>query len=91
MVKILSLTKLKSEISKKSFYNADEAEFLWNNNGKNKIILYIGTSLLILTRTDIDKTGKSYYGSRIIIIKILIKILVYIFYPLLEILIEKYR
>ena len=40
-------------ICSKSFYKAQEVDLLWNTQG---------TSLLIVTHTDVDKSGKSYYG-----------------------------
>jgi len=40
-------------ICSKSFYKAQEVDLLWNSQG---------TSLLIVTHTDVDKSGKSYYG-----------------------------
>jgi len=38
----------------KSIFNAQEVDWLWNNNG---------SALLVATHTDVDKTGKSYYGT----------------------------
>lgn len=40
-------------VAQKSFYKADNVEFKWDP---------MGTSLLLYTTTDVDKTGKSYYG-----------------------------
>lgn len=40
-------------ICSKSFYKAQDADLFWNHDG---------TALLILTKTEIDKSGKSYYG-----------------------------
>jgi len=37
----------------KSFFKAQEADLMWNS---------LGTALLIRSHTDMDKTGKSYYG-----------------------------
>ncbi|KAH6937865.1 hypothetical protein HPB50_004705 [Hyalomma asiaticum] len=42
-------------IANKSFYKADKVEFYWNKKG---------TGLLLLTSTDVDKTGASYYGDQ---------------------------
>lgn len=40
-------------VATKSFFKAQECEMMWNPRG---------TSLLIKTHTDVDKSGKSYYG-----------------------------
>ena len=40
-------------VASKSFFKAQETEMIWNPKG---------TSLLIKTHTDIDNSGKSYYG-----------------------------
>jgi hypothetical protein len=37
----------------KTFYKADKIQMKWNKSG---------TNLLFLTQTEVDKTGKSYYG-----------------------------
>ncbi|RWS22810.1 eukaryotic translation initiation factor 2A-like protein [Leptotrombidium deliense] len=42
-------------IANKSFFKADTVTFLWNARGD---------SLLLLCATDVDKTGKSYYGEQ---------------------------
>ncbi|XP_075747254.1 eukaryotic translation initiation factor 2A [Rhipicephalus microplus] len=42
-------------IANKSFYKADKVDFRWNKKG---------TGLLLLTSTDVDKTGASYYGDQ---------------------------
>ena len=39
--------------AQKTFFKADRCQFRWSPNGKN---------LLALTSTEVDKTGKSYYG-----------------------------
>ncbi|MBW0513017.1 hypothetical protein O181_052732 [Austropuccinia psidii MF-1] len=55
-VKIYSLSGLEqsaSPLSQKTFYKADKIQMKWNKSG---------TSVLLLTQTDVDKTGKSYYG-----------------------------
>ncbi|CAG8506546.1 8208_t:CDS:10 [Ambispora gerdemannii] len=38
---------------KKTFFKADKIQMKWND---------LGTNLLVLTHTDVDKTNKSYYG-----------------------------
>ncbi|OXU26913.1 hypothetical protein TSAR_000356 [Trichomalopsis sarcophagae] len=42
-------------IANKSFFQDDRVEFYWNTQG---------TSVLLLTSTDVDKTGASYYGKQ---------------------------
>lgn len=42
-------------IASKSFFQADKVEMLWNQKG---------TGLLLLTSTDVDSTGVSYYGKQ---------------------------
>lgn len=42
-----------SPVSQKTFFKADKIQMKWNNTG---------TSLLFMTSTEHDKTGKSYYG-----------------------------
>ncbi|KAH7966790.1 hypothetical protein HPB49_019596 [Dermacentor silvarum] len=42
-------------IANKSFYKSDKVDFFWNKKG---------TGLLLLTSTDVDKTGASYYGDQ---------------------------
>ncbi|GAA5855063.1 hypothetical protein JCM8547_002366 [Rhodosporidiobolus lusitaniae] len=52
-VKIHNLIALSSVACQKTFYKADKIQMKWNKSGSN---------LLFLTQTDVDKTGKSYYG-----------------------------
>ncbi|GAA5888749.1 hypothetical protein JCM6882_002835 [Rhodosporidiobolus microsporus] len=52
-VKIHSLHTLASVSCQKTFYKADKIQMKWNRSGSN---------LLFLTQTEVDKTGKSYYG-----------------------------
>lgn len=40
-------------ISQKTFFKGDKVQFKWNKQG---------SSLLVLAQTEVDKTGKSYYG-----------------------------
>lgn len=42
-------------ISAKSFFQADRVEMMWNKRG---------TGLILLTSTDVDQTGASYYGKQ---------------------------
>ncbi|KAJ2159847.1 hypothetical protein GGF46_002738 [Coemansia sp. RSA 552] len=39
--------------SNKTFFKADKVEFYWH---------HLGTNLLVLTQTEVDNTGRSYYG-----------------------------
>ena len=47
------LTASPAHVAQKSFFKADKVTFKWNATG---------TSLLLMTATDHDQTGKSYYG-----------------------------
>lgn len=40
-------------VSQKNFFKGDKVQLKWNDNG---------TSLIVLAQTEVDKTGKSYYG-----------------------------
>jgi translation initiation factor 2A len=40
-------------VSQKTFFKGDKVQLKWNASG---------TSLIVLAQTDVDKTGKSYYG-----------------------------
>ncbi|KAI8897088.1 eukaryotic translation initiation factor eIF2A-domain-containing protein [Globomyces pollinis-pini] len=51
--RIYDLTNMKAPLAQKSFYKADTVTFHWNN---------LGTNVLVFTHTDVDTTGKSYYG-----------------------------
>lgn len=42
-------------VANRSFFQADKVEFFWNNKGCNA---------LLLTSTEVDKTGGSYYGKQ---------------------------
>lgn len=44
-----------SALANKSFFQADKVDFYWNNKGNNA---------LLLTSTEVDKTGGSYYGKQ---------------------------
>lgn len=43
----------KSPISQKTFFKGDKVQMKWNKQG---------TSILVLAQTDVDRSGKSYYG-----------------------------
>jgi len=42
-------------IANKSFFQADSVDYKWNS---------VGTTVLLLTQSDVDKTGGSYYGKQ---------------------------
>lgn len=44
---------ISNHLAQKTFFKADRCQFRWSPNGRN---------LLALTSTEVDKTGKSYYG-----------------------------
>lgn len=48
-----SLKQLGFCSSQKTFFKADKVQMKWNKQG---------THVLFLTSTDVDKSGKSYYG-----------------------------
>jgi len=52
-VRIYSYPNFNQQVAAKSFFRADSAELFWNA---------LGTNLLVLTHTDVDATGQSYYG-----------------------------
>ncbi|OLL22822.1 Eukaryotic translation initiation factor 2A [Neolecta irregularis DAH-3] len=53
IVRVYNVPQFASSISQKTFFKADKVKFMWN---------HLGTSLLVLTQTDVDTTNKSYYG-----------------------------
>ncbi|ORX56481.1 eIF2A-domain-containing protein [Piromyces finnis] len=52
-VKIYSYNNYKSPVSAKSFFRVDNIDMYWND---------LGTNLLVLTHTDVDTSGTTYYG-----------------------------
>lgn len=40
-------------VSQKNFFKGDKVQLKWNDHG---------SSLIVLAQTEVDKTGKSYYG-----------------------------
>ena len=53
-VKIYGLLSLSAPPTcQKSFFKADRAQIKWNT---------LGTQVLVLTQTEVDNSGKSYYG-----------------------------
>ncbi|KAK9760361.1 hypothetical protein K7432_015690 [Basidiobolus ranarum] len=53
IVRMYGITNFNASLAQKTFFKADKVQFMWNN---------LGTNLLVLTQTEVDKTGKSYYG-----------------------------
>lgn len=52
-VRIYTLPDLSAPTAQKNFFKADRCRLLWSPNGRN---------LLAMASTEVDKTGKSYYG-----------------------------
>ena len=52
-VRLYNIPHLSVPVAMKSFFNAERVSLHWN---------HAGTGLLVLAQTEIDKTGKSYYG-----------------------------
>lgn len=52
-VRVYNVPKFDSPASQKNFFKGDKVQLKWNDNG---------TSLIVLAQTEVDKTGKSYYG-----------------------------
>lgn len=50
---MFSIPNFKAPLSSKTFFKADSVTLYWND---------LGTNLLVLTHTDVDKSNKSYYG-----------------------------
>ncbi|KAL1962748.1 hypothetical protein VTN77DRAFT_9202 [Rasamsonia byssochlamydoides] len=52
-VKVFLIPQFATPVSQKTFFKGDKVQLKWNNSG---------TSLIVLAQTDVDKSGKSYYG-----------------------------
>ncbi|KAI0460564.1 eukaryotic translation initiation factor eIF2A-domain-containing protein [Xylaria acuta] len=52
-VKVFNVPHFITPISQKTFFKGDKVQLKWNS---------LGTSLIVLAQTDVDKTNKSYYG-----------------------------
>ncbi|KAI0397577.1 translation initiation factor eIF-2A [Xylariaceae sp. FL0594] len=52
-VKVYNVPQFNSAISQKTFFKGDKVQLKWNS---------LGTSLIVLAQTEVDKTNKSYYG-----------------------------
>lgn len=53
MVKIFNVPDFNTAISQKTFFKGDKVQLKWNDEG---------SSLIVLAQTEVDKSGKSYYG-----------------------------
>ncbi|KAJ2720084.1 hypothetical protein GGI07_004833 [Coemansia sp. Benny D115] len=53
IVRMYGLSNFARPLSNKTFFKADKVDFHWHS---------LGTNVLVLTHTDVDKTGRSYYG-----------------------------
>ncbi|KAE9369655.1 translation initiation factor eIF-2A [Stipitochalara longipes BDJ] len=52
-VKIFNVPQFATPVSQKTFFKGDKVQLKWNQ---------LGTTLIVLAQTEVDKTGKSYYG-----------------------------
>ncbi|KAK4098102.1 translation initiation factor eIF-2A [Parathielavia hyrcaniae] len=52
-VKVYNVPSFNTPISQKTFFKGDKVQLKWNG---------LGTSLIVLAQTDVDKSNKSYYG-----------------------------
>jgi len=52
-VKVFNVPQFTSPISQKTFFKSDKVQLKWNA---------LGTSLIVLAQTEVDKSNKSYYG-----------------------------
>ncbi|KKK15519.1 hypothetical protein ARAM_007414 [Aspergillus rambellii] len=52
-VKVFLVPQFGAAVSQKTFFKGDKVQLKWNASG---------TTLIVLAQTDVDKTGKSYYG-----------------------------
>ncbi|KAI4111369.1 MAG: hypothetical protein LQ339_000568 [Xanthoria mediterranea] len=52
-VKVYNVPQFDGPVSQKNFFKGDIVQLKWNNEG---------TTLIVLAQTEVDKSGKSYYG-----------------------------
>ncbi|ANB11398.1 hypothetical protein AWJ20_4207 [Sugiyamaella lignohabitans] len=52
-VRVYNIPNFQQPVSQKTFFKADKVQMKWNK---------LGTALLVLASTDVDQSGKSYYG-----------------------------
>ncbi|PNY29470.1 Eukaryotic translation initiation factor 2A [Tolypocladium capitatum] len=53
VVKVYNVPAFQNPISQKTFFKGDKVQMKWNKRG---------SSILVLAQTDVDRSGKSYYG-----------------------------
>ncbi|KAL8708017.1 MAG: hypothetical protein Q9220_007013 [cf. Caloplaca sp. 1 TL-2023] len=52
-IKVYNVPDFNAPVSQKTFFKGDKVQMKWNSEG---------TSLIVLAQTEVDKSGKSYYG-----------------------------
>jgi translation initiation factor 2A len=52
-VKVFNVPNFDAPVSQKTFFKGDKVQLKWNAEG---------TSVIVLAQTEVDKSGKSYYG-----------------------------
>ena len=52
-VKVFNIPNFETAVSQKTFFKGDKVQLKWNDDG---------TALIVLAQTEVDKSGKSYYG-----------------------------
>ena len=52
-VKVYKVPHFDAALSQKTFFKGDKVQFKWNE---------LGSSVIVLAQTDVDKSNKSYYG-----------------------------
>lgn len=52
-VKVFNVPNFEAPVSQKTFFKGDKVQLKWND---------LGTSLIVLATTDVDKSNRSYYG-----------------------------
>lgn len=52
-VKVFAVPQFGAPVSQKSFFKGDKVQLKWNASG---------TTVIVLAQTEVDRTGKSYYG-----------------------------
>ncbi|KAL7750274.1 hypothetical protein RI367_004447 [Sorochytrium milnesiophthora] len=53
IVRVFSIKTFQAPIASKTFFKADRVRFVWNQ---------VGNGVLVLTSTEVDQSGQSYYG-----------------------------
>lgn len=50
---MFNVPNFEAPVSQKTFFKGDKVQLKWNN---------LGTSLIVLATTDVDKSNRNYYG-----------------------------